>query len=238
MQVGGDHREIIVRLTDIRNQYWQTTQTLMEKYSWKVDDARIGIFAKCMNNFEPVMFSLIFEKEQLRKPEYQARFSKDHKTPPIQKEIDNICGFYLMYQQMALCDLLFSAIESSFRVFVRAIDPNACNNATDSFQSVYRYLLNQTNTTKYEPLLNLWRLIRNTQHNNGVYIDPRHPQVDIVYKDKTYQFINNTFFKGVDMNLLLDMSEESRDMIQDIIESEVLSNVTEIIDPTYHPTLD
>ncbi len=234
MQVGSDHSDIINKIIEVRNTYWETIQTLMSRYSWREQDARIGIFAKCMNNFEPIMFSLMFEKEYLRKPEYQARFSKDHKTLPTQQEIDNICERYLMYQQMAFADLFFSAIESSFRVFVRSIDAQACSNATATFQSVYSYLLRQTNQQQYESLLNLWRLIRNTQHNNGVYIDSRSPTVIVNYKNNTYNFSNNVFFRDVDMILLLDMSVDAREMIQKIIESAPLSNITEIIDPTYH----
>jgi len=234
MQVGGDHTNIITRLTSIRNAYWQTTQTLMGKYAWKEADARIGVFAKCMNNFEPVMFSLMFEKEHLRKPEYQARFSEDHKTPPTQNVIDRICGLYLMYQQMAFADLFFSAIESSFRIFVRAIDSQACNNATGWFQSVSGYLLKKTNQQQYDPLLNLWRLIRNTQHNNGVYIDPKHRDIEIKYKEQTYRFVNNIFFRDVNMDLLLNLSEDARCMIQNIVESKPLSSITEIIDPTFY----
>lgn len=233
MQVGGDHTKIIASLINIRNSYWDTIQKLMTRYSWKEGDARIGVFAKCMNNFEPIMYSLMFEQEYLRKPSYQARFSKDHKTPPTEQEQKNICEFYLRYMQMAFCDIFFSAVESSFRIFVRTLDPTICDNATGAFFTIQKYLLEKTNQKKYESLMNLWRLIRNTQHNNGFYMDPKYPKIDINYAGIKYQFVDKTFFYSVDMDLLLKLSSDVRDMLQNIVESPILSSRETIIDPTY-----
>jgi len=124
----------------------------MKKYSWKEEDARIVVFAKGSNNFEPIMYSLMFEQEYLRKLEYQARFSKDHKTPATKEEMNNTCEFYLRYLQMIFTDLVFSAIERSCRIFVRALNPNVYGNATGSFYLIQQYLLkkqDKKNTINY-----------------------------------------------------------------------------------------
>ena len=225
---------IYQELVDQRNQYWETHQILQKKYQWNDDDARLGIFAKCMNNFEPIIFSLDFERIYLRTPEFQARYSKDHKTPPTEEERKNICEHYIRFIQTAYADLFFASIESSFRIFVRSIDPIVCDNATSNFQSVYAYLLKQTGQQKYQELLDLWRMIRNTQHNNGVYMDAKRSHVVITYDGKTYQFDNEKVVLFVDVELLLKLSREAREMIQLIVESKPLSSISIMVDPVFH----
>jgi len=65
-------------------------------------------------------------------------------------------------------------------------------------------------------------------------MDPKNPKIDIEYNKKNYQFLNNEFFYFVDMDLLLDMSYDAREMFQNIIESQSLSSKKEIIDLTFH----
>jgi len=50
-------------LIEQRNDYWDTSNQLILNHGWDKSDARIGVFAKCMNNFEPVLFSLDFAKK-------------------------------------------------------------------------------------------------------------------------------------------------------------------------------
>jgi hypothetical protein len=71
---------------------------------------------------------------------------------------------------------MFSSIESSLRLFLRALDPTACNGGMKEFNSIYDCLFNSKLATAPADgieLLNLLRLVRNTIHNNGVYFNPR-----------------------------------------------------------------
>ncbi len=89
-------KTVYQKITDLRNLYFQTRKLIQKKYNWKDDDARIGVFAKCMNVYEPVLYSLYFEKNYLRKPDFLHKFSKES---PTSQEVKDTRMYYLMYQQ-------------------------------------------------------------------------------------------------------------------------------------------
>jgi len=223
----------IQNLADLRNEYFQSGGMLQKKFGWKENDARIGVFAKCLNAIEPVLFSLIFCKENLSNPMWQARFSKDHKTPPSAEEVQHQVDSYLMYQQYSYAELFFASIESSMRIFDRAIDPEACNQGKANFASISDFLLKRTDTEKYKPLLELFRLIRNTSHNNGIYLPEREGNRSITWKGTEYLFEEGKSVLFVTMPFLIELSKDLREMLVDIVESKNLSNIQEILDPTF-----
>jgi len=154
---------------DLRNVYFQTVKSLQKDLGWKESDARVGIFAKCINVIEPTFFALIFEKEQLRTKEFQGRFPGEGNKPPSQEEIVSQSDNFLRYLILCYAITFFSVIESSLRIFVKKLDPTACSNGTAEVQSIYNWLLKKLDLQKYETLLELFRLIRNCMHNNGVF---------------------------------------------------------------------
>ena len=145
-------KTVYQKITDLRNLYFQTRKLIQKKYNWKDDDARIGVFAKCMNVYEPVLYSLYFEKNYLRKPDFLHKFSKES---PTSQEVKDTRMYYLMYQQYSFTILFFSAIECSFRIFVRAIDSKACDGGKSEFQPIYKFLLKKTKNQKHDSLLEL-----------------------------------------------------------------------------------
>ena len=130
---------------------------------------------------------------------------------------------------------LFSITESRFRLFVIAINPNACNNGRDSFSNIYTHLLSKINKKKYKGMLNLFTHIRNTIHNNGVYLakdedDPK-PHA-LKYKGNTYRFEDG---KAVDYKrhsfelIFYEITPDIIHMFEDIIlNSKEILNISHI----------
>ena len=220
-------------LADLRNEFFRAGVRLQKSLGWTEKDVRIGIFAKCMNVIEPVLFSLDFCDMTLRTPEYQAKFSKDHKTPPEPEEMQHQVDNYIRFQQFSYAELLFSAIESSLRVIVRGIDPKACNEGRASFSSVYDYLLKKTGLEKYKPLLDLFREIRNTVHNNGIYLPERNGNKTIEWKGETYNFEVGKQISFVTLPFLIEISKDLREMIEKIVETEPVVSLKPLDDPTF-----
>jgi len=225
--------QVIRDLMDLRNDYFNIGGKLQKENGWKENDARIGVFAKCVNVIEPVFFSLLFCEEQLRNPAYQARFSKDHKTPPHPDETQHQVDSYIMYQQYSYAELLFASIESSLRIFVRIIDPKACNEGKASFSSISDYLLAKTNLEKYKPLLDLFRLIRNTSHNNGIYLPEKNGNKTITWKDNSFTFEVGKQILFVTFPFLIELSKDLKEMLAGIIKSEVIKTSEGSVDPTF-----
>jgi len=69
----------------------------------------------------------------------------------------------------------FTGVETSFRIFLRALDPTACNNGTGPFNTIYDCLLGSkqlnfpaTERAAAKELLNLSRLLRNHPSHGSV----------------------------------------------------------------------
>jgi len=127
--------------------------------------------------------------------------------------------------------LLYSIIESRFRIFTRAIQPQAFNEGTDKFYKIYIWLLDRLELAeRYKNLLRLFGLIRNSIHNNGVYMNKRNPQPKpIPYNGKEYTFEHSkAVLLGNAYNLII--SEITPDLIT-MMEKIITSN--EIITKPY-----
>jgi hypothetical protein len=124
-------------------------------------------------------------------------------------------------------------VESSARGIVRTSFPTL-NDGRGNLTEIYKSLLS-TNYAKYETVLELFRLCRNTSHNNGVYFpnkarDVRH----ILFKGYTYDFID---LQPVDLHdaprlLLFDIVPDLLNIIEDIVNSPDVSKHAVIIDPS------
>lgn len=218
---------------DLRNVYFQTGKKLQEVPGWKESDARVGVFAKCINVIEPTFFALMFEKEQLRTKEYQGRFAGEGNEPPSEEEIVSQSDNFLRYLILCYAITLFSVIESSLRIFVKKLDPTACSNGTSEVQSIYNWLLKQLGLQKYETLLELFRLIRNCMHNNGIFTPKNGQDVPITYKEQDFKFKKGEQILFVTFDFLILLSYDLREMLEDIIKSPKLSAFDYIEDPTF-----
>jgi hypothetical protein len=107
-------------------------------------------------------------------------------------------------------------------------------NQRGNITKIYERLLS-SNYSKYETALDLFRLVRNTSHNNGVYFpirqgDDRH----ITLKGIIYDFIDGIPVELHDASRLLffDILPELLNMIEDIVNSTEVSKYNQILDPS------
>ncbi len=138
------------------------------------------------------------------------------------------------YWQYSVFLLLFSSLESSTRTIVRTAYPGMFNDGRGNLKDIYKSLLGKK-FPKYECLLELLRLGRNTMHNNGVYFpetkdDNRH----VTYKNVTYDFIDGRTVQYVNLSKLVffDIVPDMLDMLNDIVNSLDVSKHVQIIDPS------
>ena len=91
---------------------------------------------------------------------------------------------------VAYSQVLYSIIESKFRLFLMTVYPDALvkRKQKDWFSNVYKCLLEESKKTQYENLIELFSLIRNTIHNNGRYMNPKRPHVQIPLRGNPVEF--------------------------------------------------
>jgi len=134
---------------------------------------------------------------------------------------------------------LFMLVEMHFRVFLRALDPEACNGGTGSFRSIYETLLSPNQLDLPEDdrrhafeLLNLFRLLRNTMHNDGVYIASNGQDTVARYRGVDYPFVHGQPVNFVFWNLLLHIANDIRQLLYLVVSHPRILKVDEIADPT------
>jgi hypothetical protein len=123
---------------------------------------------------------------------------------------------------VAYSQVLFSIIESKFRLFLTTVYPNALKKRrkSDRFHDVYECLLEETGKTQYEHLIWFFSLIRNTIHNNGKYTSQRIPCVCTKYKENIFKFEHDkmVIYHGGAFTLLLkQITPDVIDMMEDIV---------------------
>ena len=123
---------------------------------------------------------------------------------------------------VAYSQVLYSIMESKFRLFLLALDQHALDK-TDWFSYVYLLLLKKTRRRiKYRCLIRFFSFIRNTIHNNGKHRNKREPNVRMKYKGKLFKFYYDRMVKypypfSALTVLLLYISPDVIDMMEDII---------------------
>jgi len=217
-------------LADLRNLYLNSEITLRTKFGWSNQDARIGVFGKCLNVIEVSLFSLDFEKTKFNTMEYRKEFSKN---PPSDEELLIFNESYLGFFLLSYAVLFISQIEGTFRILVKALDSTACKNGTANFQSIYGWLLKNLGLRRYGILLELMRLIRNCMQNNGIFNPEDGGDIKINYKTKKFEFKVGQQIHFVTFDLLVLLSHDLHDMLVDVVCAKKLSSISFIDEPAF-----
>lgn len=127
------------------------------------------------------------------------------------------------YIRSAFLNNFFASIESSFRYYCSEISPGKFNNAAGNFRPMYEHLLskNKLNFPNYIPLLDLWRLMRNTKHNNGIFYPDNQKNSDVPYKGTKYKFVVGKVPQFLTWDLLLSLIPDIKDMLLNVVNSSI-----------------
>ena len=133
---------------------------------------------------------------------------------------------------------LFILAERTLRIFLRAIDPAACNGATAEFKSVYSALLGshgldlpKQERGKALEFLDFMRTIRNLIHNDGIYFDTRGQDRELSFNGRTYRFAHAKPVNFVTSDLLLTFTQHIYELLVRIISHPKIEAMSQILDP-------
>lgn len=199
--------------------------------SWTETDIRISSFAKLQNAIIATTLGLKFYTDYLIDQDWWNTNSANY-SPDDKKRI-NLA--YENFQKIGIIQVGFLAIESSIRSILRAIDKTACKNATAEFKSIYEHLIRTQLSLSNDwcDLLDLWREVRNTIHNNGVYFPKNGYDKTISYKGKTYQFLNGKKIDFITWDMFVELLEEARMFLGDIIDHPKVSGISGTLTDPY-----
>jgi len=193
-------------------------------------DARLTSFAKLANNVESSELALKFLDEYLADSNW---WRANYSPMPSGEDMKIYIVEFSQFAKTALLQLGFGAIESSLRVFLRTLDPDACNGSTAEFQSVYEHLLRSVlpELKNWIPALNLLRLLRNTIHNHGVHLHPKGKDAVVTYKGREYDFEHGSSVDFATWDLLIDLFTDMTEMLAAIVQSPEIQSRVGVVDP-------
>lgn len=229
---------LIQRLQLIKEQVFDDKKELtVANFGWNSQtDARLLSLGKFVNICERTQFGLHILGKMLDDDWYRSNMENETQQDPEYKMILTIEFEKLLKYGFGMS--LFTLIENSFRVFLRAIDLKACKEATDSFYSIYKCLLGskQLNFTiaakqSAEELLEFVRLVRNLIHNDGVYFGKDGNDREIIYRDVKYKFYHGKPVDFVYWDLLLSLADDIHRLLVQVIKHPRIAMLSQVSDP-------
>ena len=226
---------IIKKLESVAQESFNTQQLLRTTHpTWADTDARISVFSKLYNGLTTVLLSVVFTENCLRTDIWwKERFPT--LTP---HDIENNKHNFVLSTKHSLGMLLFILVENKFRIFLRAIDPIACSGSTEALESIYACLL-RSKLSNSPPeafeLLELIRLVRNTIHNDGIYLHKKGLDDVVTYKGVDYAFYHGKPINFVTWEFLLMIAADIQNLFAVVVSDKVIAEIdVHIIDPTFH----
>lgn len=196
------------------------------KHDWAATDARLTVFNKCSSVLSSTILGYVFVERHLTRPEWWRANATLPYTPESAKAV---VAEFLMAQRIYLIHGLFFAVESSFRVYVRALDASACDNGLVVFQRIYSWLLNRLDLTAFLPMLDFWRNLRNTMHNNGLFLPRAGKNVHVRYQGKKYAFEVGKPCAFLNDAVTVMLASDVHPLLVAVVESAPLLSVAKLI---------
>lgn len=237
-RLGMDGGTIMQRLQMLKEQAINEQQQLTAANpGWSPQkDARLLSLGKFINVCERTQFGLHILAKMLDDDWYQSNMKNETQQDPDYKL--GLTVEFEKYLKYGFGMSLFTLIESSFRIFLRAIDPTACRGATTTFDSIYSSLLGSkrlnfpaTDRQAAEELLDFVRLIRNLIHNDGVYFDEGGKDKAITYRGVQYRFYNGKPVDFVYWDLLLNLADDIQRLLFKVISCPKIASQVQVMDP-------
>lgn len=236
---------IVNKLNELENESYRIGSNLTKIINHRKVDARILIFYNLAQLIRSTKLYFILKSEYLNSKEWFVDiylkkwgqswpYASNNSIGMIFNDNTEIINDYDQVIIVGYIQCLFSIVESRFRIFTSCLDPKACLNGTANFESIYQWLLNKLGKQKqYLEVLNFSRLVRNTIHNNGVYMNIKAPVKQVTYKEKIYTFEHGKppIFNNLINLLFFDLTPNLMKMMEDIIRSPSIIELDYIEDP-------
>lgn len=198
-------------------------------------DARVTVFAKCMNIINSTAFGAQFMIDTILTvncfktiPPWSNWVASD----PLYNKAIHIRD-YDFFLKASLTILTHSAVESSFRDYIRAVLPGRCSNGNADFWSIYDTLLKHLRIDEeYRKLLILFTETRNTLHNNGIYYSLSKVQNSktINYKGVDYVFSPYKPIEFTKWEFIIMLLKDCKDLLLEVVNHHQLISKKEIKD--------
>ena len=195
------------------------------------DDLRITTFVKLANVLEATStVNLLLAKSGMKKEFWEDQYENIPQITQenIQVRLLSTATFNFQYSFVAF----FSVYESCLRCFIRSLSPEAHAGGTGNIKAICEDLMRRTelNSSDNIALLDLARNIRNTMHNDGVFLHPTQSEIIIEWEQREYKFVESTTPSFITWEFTLEVFEGLLNLMWDMVNADSLRSVNGRID--------
>lgn len=222
----------------IREKIIKTRKKLIKKYGWNPDDdLRIVIFEQLDNLIRSFDLSIAFSFRCFhdKKWIHHLLFQNMGLSENIERrETNRIIDRLETFHRVGFIYTLSQVIEGGIRSLLRSINPK--DRATDNLSKVCIRLANEMNNPhslhEVRVALDLFREIRNTIHNNGLYYSLTFSKRrEFEYKGKVYIFEDGVLQNNANYNLLSLITADIVLLFEFLVEDKHISRISNMPSP-------
>jgi hypothetical protein len=189
--------DLVSNLEVLRHEAVQYRNALSSHFSaLPPTDPRVGVARHIKASISSAYLASIFLDQHLRVPGWwMATFKRQFSQKEVQDDLDD---FTTQIASNVIVTTL-SLFEAGLRRILRAIDPTAADGAAGEFINVYTTLLKRLegagwggNRGEAIELLDLYRTVRNTIHNNGAYYSKKATDQKLTWQGQPYVFVHGS----------------------------------------------
>ena len=196
--------------------------------SWRADvgsdsqtttqhDARPEYFMLLAVILQNVCLGFIYTRDQLCDRAYWSRI--EHRFTNEQDMLDAAAGYHTMVMQYSVFQTV-SITENTLAAIAMSRHGPFNLPASNGFDNVYRYVLSKLSLSqKFEALFDILRLVRNTNHSNGVYSPRTGGDVVKMYGGKEYAFKVGQTVEWYSDDMVTSLFKWMRDAMWEIVSS-------------------
>ena len=231
-----DRRPLILEIETLLHESLDYTMNLLNYQKLKENDARVTLFKHINVVLDSASTSLILAHKYLgemdRWDDIQKSYSRSSRPYDYKRQFDYydqtvMNGFFLF---------IFNSFEHSVRLVIKQYSPDVFEEQKDSINTLCKWITKDLRLKKRDKFIDLITLLRNSFHNNGIFIPAgKSPNRKIVWNNTTYYFSENQPIKESKGEMWLSFVPISREIIsffKDIIQSKDIGKFGYYHDPT------
>jgi hypothetical protein len=222
---------ILESVQDTKRRFVESSTRIKTEFpQWDIDtDARITLFSKCIFVLFNASFGIVYIAGHLDRPDYWRQISQEALSNDDMQNLK--IEFHRFLRRGTIYDLA-SAVESSMRSIVKAIDPLACSGGAAEFRHVYRFLLKRLSLEGWGPLLDMLRIARNLQHTNQVFSPRGGKEETVAYNNTIYRFVPGQAVNLLGWGFIIGLANDINTMSIELVTSPEVSTINYISDPS------
>ena len=215
----------IKQIKNLFNVFLKVDTEFKMNHKYIETDVRISAFQKCMILFRNMYINLKLAKRDILT---DSVYDLINQPTLFAMSSESIIFEYINCSKISMQLIIYSCIESTLRPIYVSLK---LGNEHDRFSKVFKKIVNELKLNKeYIDIMTILSNIRNTVHNNGVFIDPRGENYKIEYKGYTYEFIHNQGIGSVWISNLTDLYRGIVNFYKEIFNHEKILNINFIQD--------